>query len=884
MMYHVKIDKFHASDEADFSTSSKRQNVEFIMFLNKILSLTKERYWFIELKMTVLIWSIRKLRMMILNVENFIVVYIDHVVNSVIVNQTKLIFNFVDKSNMKLVRAFIYLFQFRFKIYHRFDKFNLILDALNRLFNIIDKNNIVDNLNIEFFHFDIIDSELNHSYVFNQSLITMSDVFNQKFKAEYISDKAWFNILKLLKNLVNRVKLKQFFASMTKQNQNSRNFESLNEIIDVDEIVVRRSIKFDASSTIIVLKQFFISIEFSASTIKFITVVVSTSSINENLSQNAIFKIKKIVTDIDFQLHDELIYHVKKNIFKLCILSNCEQNVFKLTHDDCFHAEHHRAYARLINVVYVHKLFKKFTIYIRYCSICQLNQIKRHRFYDELTSLFISSIFFHTLIMNWVITFSNSKNEYDCILNVICKFNRKFQFIHDKTIYFVVKWIILFIDKLQFIDWNISLIIIFDRDFKFLFEFWTILFERLNTNLFFNSTYHSQIDEQSKRTNQIFEIILRYFITKHSELDWVEILSTLQLVFNNAFNVSIDKFSNDIVYEFKIRKVIHVVVISFVVINFVTIDFVAVDFAATAFVISKKNIDSKTKQQLTKIEQTRFRYRIEAANVIFYVNAKFKIMYNARHVSLLFKSNEKTYLRLHHEYTLLNKLNRKLFNQRCDLFLIQKRVDLLIYQLILFFQWKIHLIISITQLKFYSNENSYQRFKSNYFDEIKIKELSNTTSEKNYEMKNLINRRQKTFDKTAVKQYLIHWKNYEFEYDEWKFIIKLIDFLKLVEQYEVEYSSNTFINELKTDKKTLNQVLILKKSIISRSISITANQTLILKKSIDATNFASKNAISLRRRDRLRKKWKNDADFFLLLTRSTHWKIFTEDININMML
>ena len=215
----------------------------------------------------------------------------------------------------------------------------------------------------------------------------------------------------------------------------------------------------------------------------------------------------------------------KKNIFRLCIFSNCEQNVFKLTHDDCFHTEHHRAYVRLINVVYVHKLFKKFTIYIRHCSVCQLNQIKRHRFNDELTSLFISSIFFHTLIMNWVIVFSNNKNEYDCILNVICKFNRKFQFIHDKTTYFVVKWIILFIDRLQFIDWNISLIIIFDRDSKFLFEFWTVFFERLNTNLFFNFAYHSQIDEQSKRTNQIFEIILRYFITKHSDLNWVDVLS-----------------------------------------------------------------------------------------------------------------------------------------------------------------------------------------------------------------------------------------------------------------------------------------------------------------------------------------------------------------------
>ena len=90
MIYHVKIDRFHVSDETNFFISSRRQNVESIMFLNKILSSTKERYWFIELKMIVLIWSIRKLRMMIFNVENSIVVYIDHVVNSTIVNRRNL--------------------------------------------------------------------------------------------------------------------------------------------------------------------------------------------------------------------------------------------------------------------------------------------------------------------------------------------------------------------------------------------------------------------------------------------------------------------------------------------------------------------------------------------------------------------------------------------------------------------------------------------------------------------------------------------------------------------------------------------------------------------------------------------------------------------------
>ena len=219
-------------------------------------------------------------------------------------------------------------------------------------------------------------------------------------------------------------------------------------------------------------------------------------------------------------------------------------------------------------------------------------------------------------------------------------------------------------NRLQLTDWNIFLIIIFDRDSKFLSKFWTILFERLDTNLLFNSAYYFQIDDQSKRTNQIFEIAFRYFIIEHLELNWIETLSILQLAFNNASNAFIERLFNEIVYEFKMREIIHVVAINAIA--------AATDFAA---------IDSEIKQQLNDIETIRFRYRTKAANVIFYADAKFKIIYNHQHVFLLLKSDDKIYLRLHHEYILSNKFNRKLFNQRCEFFLIQKRIDRLIYRL-----------------------------------------------------------------------------------------------------------------------------------------------------------------------------------------------------------
>ena len=96
--------------------------------------------------------------------------------------------------------------------------------------------------------------------------------------------------------------------------------------------------------------------------------------------------------DVNFQLIDDLLYHVKKNYFKFCISKNNIQNVLKLIHDDNSHADYHKIYVKL-KFVYIRKLSRQLNIYIKHCSICQLNQIKRHRFYKKLKSIF--TFFYH---------------------------------------------------------------------------------------------------------------------------------------------------------------------------------------------------------------------------------------------------------------------------------------------------------------------------------------------------------------------------------------------------------------------------------------------------------------------------------------------------------
>ena len=58
MIYHIKFICLN-------SNKSKRIDIEFILFFNRIFNEAEKKYWFIELKMIDLMWIIRRVRHMI---------------------------------------------------------------------------------------------------------------------------------------------------------------------------------------------------------------------------------------------------------------------------------------------------------------------------------------------------------------------------------------------------------------------------------------------------------------------------------------------------------------------------------------------------------------------------------------------------------------------------------------------------------------------------------------------------------------------------------------------------------------------------------------------------------------------------------------------------
>ena len=298
-----------------------------------------------------------------------------------------------------------------------------------------------------------------------------------------------------------------------------------------------------------------------------------------------------------------------------------------------------------MKTLFISRLSRKIRRYIKYCLNCQLTQIKRYRLYEKLMFIVSSLYFFHIIIINFILTLFENLN---IVLTIIDKFFRRITFIIDKFIYNINQWNNILFDRLMITNWNMFIVIISNKNFKFLSNMWQFFFERLNIVLLTSTTYYFQIDKIFEKTNQIVEIIIRFFIINYSNINFVLTLSIFQIQINNFANVIIDLSTNEINYEFKIRETL------------------------SNLVIEKKIVDLLVQC---------LKYCRETIDITIFVNVKTKIYYDVRHVSLMFKTSDYVYLRLYHDYQLFDRFNKKINQQRCDFFFVKRRVDRLIYEL-----------------------------------------------------------------------------------------------------------------------------------------------------------------------------------------------------------
>ena len=145
-----------------------------------------------------------------------------------------------------------------------------------------------------------------------------------------------------------------------------------------------------------------------------------------------------------------------------------------------------------------------------------------------------------------------------------------------------------------------------------------------------------------------------------------------------------------------------------------------------------------------------------------------------------------------------------MFNQRCEFFIVKRRVDRLTYKLKLSTHWRVYSIIFITQLNFFFEKNSYNRFKFDYSNVVEMKK--NTNDWRFYVMKRILNKRIRKFERIIVIQYIIKWFDWKLEYNEWRFFFYLNNCLKLIEKYEKRQRTKFFVVVVSVKKKSITLI------------------------------------------------------------------------------
>lgn len=116
---------------------------------------------------------------------------------------------------------------------------------------------------------------------------------------------------------------------------------------------------------------------------------------------------------------------------------------------------------------------------------------------------------FNTITLDFIVGLPNSAQGNNVCLTVTCRSSKAIQVIADKATDNSEVWAERLLDRPSIVSWGLPRQIIGDRDPKFIKALWRRLWEKLSAKLLLGATWYPQSDDQSERTDQTIEIMMR---------------------------------------------------------------------------------------------------------------------------------------------------------------------------------------------------------------------------------------------------------------------------------------------------------------------------------------------------------------------------------------
>ena len=255
---------------------------------------------------------------------------------------------------------------------------------------------------------------------------------------------------------------------------------------------------------------------------------------------------KTIVTKFkrEFKLEGDLMYTRKEgddqSSWQVYIPSSktVKQKILEELHDS--ESAGHLGYQKTVQAVnrgfWWHGITEDIKDYVFSCQKCQEMKASKQTPSGLLQPLPIPTGKWRDISMDFITELPKSSRGNDAIMTVVDRATKMTHFIATKTDISAPEVAELFRDHV----WKthgVPRSIVSDRDTRFVSIFWRSLMKLVGTKLRFSTAYHPQTDGQSEKMNDVVEQILRTY-TVYKPEDWDRRLAAAEYAINNSVNIS----------------------------------------------------------------------------------------------------------------------------------------------------------------------------------------------------------------------------------------------------------------------------------------------------------------------------------------------------------
>ena len=159
---------------------------------------------------------------------------------------------------------------------------------------------------------------------------------------------------------------------------------------------------------------------------------------------------------------DGLIWHTGSGTPRLCIPQGLVGEVLEIAHTKAGHPGFERTFERAVGSWYIRRLGCHVRDFLHHCPECLVYQTHHHSPYGSLQPIQSPSVPFHTITLDFVLALPKSKNGFDTVMSVTCKFSKRVTLIPGKKTWSAKQWAEALLERLWLADWGLPKIILSD--------------------------------------------------------------------------------------------------------------------------------------------------------------------------------------------------------------------------------------------------------------------------------------------------------------------------------------------------------------------------------------------------------------------------------------